>query len=285
MYAVPRTEYSPGTLDDLLDLLDLTGVGGDRFRGVSPDPTAPRVFGGQVAAQSAVAAARTVGDERRLAALQGTFVRQGDASRPLEYDVARIGDGRRFTFRQVTAHQGGRPVFTATATFHAGGNGPEHQTPSAPEVDVASLPLFVPELSSLLSGAWEMRRSVEPLVVGGKVIQAMRTSAPMPDDQALHDALVIYASDEFILDTALFVHEPDTMRFHHYGIASIDHAVHLHRPVRMDEWFLYTLDSPIASHGRTLVRGEMRAATGELFASILQQGVIELPSTTNGHTP
>jgi len=285
MYAVPRSEYSPGTLDDLLELLDLNRVGGDSFRGVSPDPTAPRVFGGQVAAQAAVAAARTVDRERRLATLQGTFVRQGDASRPLKYDVTRIGDGRRFAFRRVTAHQGGRPVFTASATFHGGGNGPEHQTEAVAEVDLASLPLFAPELSSLLSGAWEMRRSVEPLVVGGRVVQAMRTAAPMPDDQTLHDALAVYASDEFTLDTALFVHEPDTMRFHHYGIASIDHAVHLHREVRMDQWFLYTLDSPIASGGRTLVRGEMRAATGELFASILQQGVIELPGPTNGHTP
>jgi acyl-CoA thioesterase-2 len=283
MYGLPRSDYPSGTLENLLGVLDLTQDGPDLFHGTSPDPTAFRVFGGQVAAQSVVAAGRTVGPRRRLAAIQGSFLRQGDPTVPIEYAVTRPAEGRSFSFRHVEARQKGRTIFAASLTFHLGDDGPAHES-AADLPDPLGLPEFKPELASLQSGAWEMRRVVEPLSVEGwTIVQSMRTAGPLPEDPALHDALAVYSSDEFILDAAVFVHEPKTENFQRFRIASIDHAMYIHRPPKMDDWFFYRLQSPIAAGGRTFVRAEMRTPDGALFATVVQQGLFQYPPATNGH--
>ena len=148
--------------------------------------------------------------------------------------------------------------------------------------EIETLPPFAPGLPSVMSGAWEIRRTIEPLKVGGQMVMAMRTAGPMPTQPAMHDALAVYASDEFVLDAALFVHEAQTAKFQRFRLASIDHGLYIHRPPKVDEWFVYRLESPIADNGRTFVRAEMRTAAGELFASVSQHALLIHPPATDG---
>ena len=281
------------TVADLLDILALEPLEDNLFRGRSPQVGWQRVFGGLVIAQALVASARTV-QGRAPHSLHGYFLRPGDPSTPILYDVDRLRDGHSFSTRRCTAIQHGHPIFSLAASFQVGETGLDHAVsmPVVPKPD--DLPSeselmqrFAPSLPEAVRRYFERERPLElrPVdlsrYVGPKGSEApapvqhiwMRASGPLPDDPAVHRAVLAYMSDMTLLDTALVAHrrslfEPDLQ------VASLDHALWFHRPFRADEWMLYSQDSPSSSGARGLTRGSMFTLQGELVASVCQEGLI-----------
>jgi acyl-CoA thioesterase II len=275
-------------LDDLVELLDLEPIEVNIFRGVSPDDERQRVFGGQVAGQALVAAARTVDNDHRVHSLHAYFLRPGDPSVPILYEVDRIRDGRSFTTRRVVAIQHGRAIFNLAASFHVEEPGLDHEA-TMPEVPAAeTLPTFHERYAEVADamGEWYHRprpidlRHVEPpgrLRPDGATRTSeriwLRADGRLPDDPLLHTCILTYASDMTLLDTALLPHrrnwqDGDMM------MASLDHAMWFHRPFRVDEWMLYDQDTPSASGARGLSRGLLFTADGHLAVSVVQEGLI-----------
>ena len=262
-------------LDDLIDLLELEQLEVNLFRGLSPDEDRQRVFGGQVAGQALIAAGRTVDPERRVHSLHAYFLRPGDPRIPIIFDVDRIRDGRSFTTRRVVAIQHGRAIFNLSASFQVPEPGPEHQytMPDAPDPDsLPTLPRAARALRRPASrrrsstgsaanarstpGPTELPRWLNPVpsVRSAEQLVWFRANGKLPDDALLHSCIVAYASDLTLLDTAVMAHAHswDDDRF---MIASLDHAMWFHRPLRADEWLLYHQKSPSAQGARGLAEG------------------------------
>jgi acyl-CoA thioesterase II len=280
-----------GAVDALLDILNLERLEHNLFRGESPANGWRRVFGGQVVAQALSAAACTV-EGRAAHSLHAYFLRGGDPKAPILYEVDRIRDGESFTTRRVVAIQHGQAIFTMAASFHRDEAGFSHQIamPDAPPPE--ELPSenelkqqFAHAMPEAMRLYWETDRAIEfrPVDVSrfrtsGKRESAaqniwIRTAAPLPDDVALHQCVLAYASDYTILDTALIAHgrllfDPELM------LASLDHAIWFHRPFRADEWLLYCQDSPSAEGARGFCRGSVFTRDGRLAASIVQEGLM-----------
>jgi acyl-CoA thioesterase-2 len=277
-------------VDGLCRLLDLEPLEVNLFRGMSPDVKQQRVFGGQVAGQALVAAARTVEAPHHVHSLHAYFLRPGDPSIPILYEVDRIRDGRSFTTRRVVAIQHGRAIFNLAASFQREESGLSHQTPMpqglpAPE----SLPTFAERWAERAEqlGEWYTRpRPIDTRHADVDPLDRRRPLPPhqhvwlkaagrLPDDQILHTCVLTYASDMTLLDTALLPHggsydERSLM------MASLDHAMWFHAPFRADEWLLYAQDTPSASGARGLARGLVFTAEGRLVASVVQEGLIRL---------
>ena len=275
-------------VDELIELLDLEDIEVNVFRGVSPQVEAQRVFGGQVAGQALVAAARTVEKDRSVHSLHAYFLRPGDPTVPILYEVDRLRDGRSFTTRRVVAIQHGRPIFNLSASFHVHEQGLDHQIPMDPDVAPAdSLPDFATRWApwrDVLGEYYERPRPIdsryvdwsppdraEPLPPHQRIW--IRADGRLPDDPVLHQCVVTYASDMTLLDTALLPHG-GTYRSAHIQMASLDHAMWFHRPFRADEWLLYVQDTPSASDGRGNARGLFFTERGELAVSVVQEGLI-----------
>lgn len=278
-------------LSQLVALLALERIEENLFRGQSQDLGWGTVFGGQVLGQSLSAAVQTVPSDRRVHSLHGYFLRPGDVSRPIVYDVDRIRDGKSFTTRRVVAIQSGRPIFSMAASFQHPEEGFEHEAPM-PEVEPPESVLSERELAvrmgELLPERWRARavaerpieiRPVRPINLLAPTPKPpqqcvwMRTSGSLGDDPALHDYMLAYASDFYLLPTALRPHGVSTIS-KGMQIASIDHAMWFHRPFRVDEWLLYVMESPSASGARGLVRGHYYTRDGRLVASTMQEGLI-----------
>jgi acyl-CoA thioesterase II len=275
-------------VDELIELLDLEDIEVNVFRGVSPQVDAQRVFGGQVAGQALVAAARTVEPDRRVHSLHAYFLRPGDPAVPILYEVDRLRDGRSFTTRRVVAIQHGRPIFNLSASFHIHEQGLDHQIPMDPDVVPAdSLPDFNTRWApwrDVLGEYYERPRPIdsryvdwsppdraEPLPPHQRIW--IRADGRLPDDPVLHQCVVTYASDMTLLDTALLPHG-GTYRSAHIQMASLDHAMWFHRPFRADEWLLYVQDTPSASDGRGIARGLFFTEGGDLAVSVVQEGLV-----------
>jgi len=277
-------------LDDLVSILDLEPIEENIFRGVSPEEKRQRVYGGQVAGQALVAAGRTVDKDRRVHSLHAYFLRPGDVSVPILYQVDRIRDGRSFTTRRVVAVQHGHAIFNLSASFHVEEEGLEHQFPTPDAPDPESLPAFEERMAPYKEqmGDWYHRpRPIDQRFVddrafmGGQGPRAprqqvwLRADGRLPDDPLLHACVVAYASDMTLLDSALLPHDIawDDLRF--MG-ASLDHAMWFHRPFRADEWLLYDQDSPAAHGARALSRGMIFTSDGRLAVSVVQEGLVRL---------
>ncbi|MFC3074067.1 acyl-CoA thioesterase II [Shinella pollutisoli] len=278
-------------MDVLLRTLDLKRVEKSLFRGESPQVGWQRVFGGQVIAQALVAATRTVGADRFVHSLHAYFVLPGDPSVPIVYDVETIRDGGTFATRRVVAVQHGKPIFFMTASFQVDEPGFEHQTAMPDVPPPESLPDEAEMRATLLAKApepirayWERPRPIElrPLsfdrYLSGRR-QAprqdvwMRTTGPVPEDRGLRAAVLAYLSDMTLLDTALAAHGTSIFD-RSLQIASLDHAMWFHRPAPLDDWLLYSQDSPCTSGGRGLTRGGIFSRSGTLVASVAQEGLI-----------
>ncbi len=278
-------------LDDLVALLDLEPLEVNLFRGLSPDEDRQRVFGGQVAGQALVAAGRTVPDDRPVHSLHAYFLRPGDPTVPIVYEVDRIRDGRSFCTRRVVAIQHGHAIFNLQASFHVEETGPEHQV-AAPEVpEPESLPTFRERLEPYRErygeafGRWITRprpidmRSVGELSWfdvtprGPDQDVWIRTDGTLPDDPMLHACVVVYASDFTILDTATLPHGFNFID-NRVMMASLDHAMWFHRPFRADDWLLYHQHSPIAHGARGLAEGSIFTRGGELVVTVMQEGLL-----------
>lgn len=299
----------------LLETLDLTSLGTARvsvvgvpgsaadtvgeserdvFEGRSQPMVHGRVFGGQILGQSIIAAGRTVadeyGDERRIHSLHSYFVRPGDDTLPIRFSVQRVRDGGSFSVRRVHAIQKGETIFTMHCSFQAPTPGLDHQqqmpqvpapedVPSAadqmghidlPEAQVIAFgrPL---DLRHVQGGVWtrpDERPSTHEDIW-------MRAIGRLPDDPLIHAAVMAYASDYSMLEPVLRAHglawvDP------RLRVASLDHSMWFHRPARIDEWTLYTVDSPSAQDGRGLGTGRMFTRDGVLACTVAQEGMVRL---------
>jgi len=277
-------------IQEILDLLDLEKIEENIFRGMSPKDRVQRVFGGQVLGQALVAAARTV-EGRLCHSLHAYFLRAGDPKVPILYEVDRSRDGGSFTSRRVAAIQHGRPIFTLEASFQREEPGYDHQfeMPAAPEPDqLANEDALRAKVSDKLpeeARAWFARpRPIETRPVDPRDYFApaprpphemlwIRATGPLPDDQALHQCILAYASDMSLLDTGLLPHGIGWLD-NKTQMASLDHAMWFHRPFRLDDWLLYVQDSPSASGARSFNRGLIYAKDGRLVASVTQEGLM-----------
>lgn len=278
-------------LDRLVAALRLEKIEENLFRGPRASIGWQRVFGGQVLGQALSAACQTVDPARPVHSLHGYFLLAGDPGHDIIYDVERIRDGGSFTTRRVKAIQHGQPIFTMSASFHRREDGFEHQAPM-PEVPGAETLPTVAQLMAL-SGAeipasmrnfWQREnpidmRVTDPSRYTGNGPRApaqavwLRANGTLPADPVVHAALLAYASDFTLLDTALIPHgkvlfDPDLQ------LASLDHAMWFHRPFAADEWVLYVQDSPSGCGARGFCRGLLFAQDGRLIASTVQEGLM-----------
>jgi acyl-CoA thioesterase-2 len=277
-------------VQDLLSILDLEPLEVNLFRGRSPAVTWQRVFGGQVVGQALVAACRTV-EGRSPHSLHAYFLLPGDPKVPIIYDVDRIRDGKSFTTRRVVAIQHGHPIFSMSASFHVDEPGFNHQAkmpdvpkpeelPSETEIRQRALP-GMPEP---MRRYFERERPIELRPVeferylgkkfeDGRFHVWIRATGALPDDPAIHQCVLAYASDMTLLDSALIPHGR-TIFEKEIMAASLDHALWFHRPFRADDWLLYAQDSPSAQGARGFSRGLIFSRDGALIASVAQEGLI-----------
>jgi acyl-CoA thioesterase-2 len=305
-------------LEDLLDALDLQSAGSapstaggaaddnhsdfgvsdaDVFIGRSQPMPQGRVFGGQVLAQSVIAAGRTVNDledaaerPRRIHSLHGYFLRPGDSNHPIRFTVERLRDGHSFSARRVHAIQYGRPILSMITSFQTNSKGLDHQdsVPAAPN------PESLQTVAEVFAGVddpqasfWSNDKAVDLRHVEGAIYIRpgrqlasrqsvwLKTMGALPDDPLVNAAVLAYCSDYSLLEPVLRCHglawSDNRLR-----VASLDHAMWFHRPGRADDWTLYTQDSPSASSGRGLASGRMFTADGVLLATVAQEGMIRL---------
>ena len=276
-------EPSP-ILAALLQRLDLEPLDRDLFVGSSGRGEG-RLFGGMVAAQSVIAAGRTV-EHGCLHSLHAYFLRPGRHQAPIRFLVDRIRDGRTFTTRRVVAHQGGEAIFNLSASFAEPEDGISHQDAAMPETpEPGALPDWEDERVRLLGPGTPRRESpieahvVDPDEPDGTPQEPhkrmwMRPRGPLPDDPLLHTALLVYASDRALLSTAA---RPHGLPWGKRRGASLDHALWLHRAPRFDDWLLYVMESPVAHSGRGLCLGAMYTRNGVRVASVVQEALIRAP--------
>ncbi|MCC6375899.1 MAG: acyl-CoA thioesterase II [Microbacteriaceae bacterium] len=283
-------------LSDLINSLDLTDTNArtdeDIFTGPSQWMPHGRVFGGQVVAQSVVAASRTVSDDRHIHSLHGYFLRPGDIDLPITFAVDRIHDGRSFSTRRTQAYQKGLPILSMIASFQDEDPGLDHQVemPQVPEPESLRSDEEVlagidhPVAKYWASGrAFEMRHVEDPIYLTGSSGQVahqaiwMKAIGKLPDDPVLHRAAMVYASDFTLLESVLRRHG---LAWANPGlkVASLDHAMWWHRDGRADEWMLYVQESPNAIGGRGLALGRIFNREGTLLASVAQEGMIRTPA-------
>jgi acyl-CoA thioesterase-2 len=305
-------------LEDLLDVLDLKPVGSahitvdglaednqsdfgeseaDVFIGRSQPMPHGRVFGGQVLAQSVIAAGRTVEDladavdhPRRIHSLHGYFLRAGDSNHPIRFAVERLRDGHSFSARQVHAIQYGKPILSMIASFQTEAGGLDHQDSMTATADPESLPTVAEEFAGIKDPAanfWSQAKAIDLRHVEGAIyIRPARQRAAeqgvwlkavglMPDDPLVHAAVLAYCSDYSLLEPVLRRHGI-AWSDRRLRAASLDHAMWFHRPGRADDWTLYQQASPSASGGRGFAVGRMFNADGVLVATVAQEGMLRL---------
>jgi acyl-CoA thioesterase-2 len=265
----------------LLESLDLEALDADLFLG-DPGKGGGRLFGGIVAAQSVIAAGRTVTAERSLHSLHGYFLRPGRHDVPIRFVVDRIRDGRSFTTRRVKAHQAGEAIFNLSASFARPEQGICHQKqmPEAPGPDGlpdwedVRLKAIGDDATPRFDSAVEVRVCDLPDADReARQRNWMRVRGTLPDDPLIHTAALVYASDRTLLGTAA---RPHDLPWHKRVGASLDHAVWIHRPVRFDDWLLYAAESPVAHSARGLIFGGLFYRDGTRVASVAQEALIRV---------
>ena len=280
-------------VQEVLDILDLEPLEVNLFRGRSPQSRWQRVFGGQVIGQALVAACRTVEDvaARPPHSLHAYFLLGGDPKVPIIYEVDRIRDGKSFTTRNVKAIQHGHAIFSMSVSFHSAEPGLTHQVkmPEVPKPD--ELPSdeelkdrIYPLLPEPARRYYERERPIEFRPVefsrylgekseNGRFDIWIRATGRLPDEPAIHQCVLAYASDMMLLDAALIPHGRSVFS-EDIMAASLDHALWFHRPFRADEWLLYAQDSPSLADSRGFSRGLIFASDGTLVASVAQEGLL-----------
>jgi len=279
-------------LADLIRLLDLERLEVDLFRGESRDIGSPQVFGGQVLGQALTAAAATV-EGRIVHSLHAYFLRRGDFNAPIVYQVDRSLDGHSFSNRRVVAIQHGASIFNMAASFQVLEEGFEHQIemPAVPPPESLAdasqpPPQLLERLPPGVRSFLERPRPFEFRLVQPMDFLAPRRAPParqvwfravdkLPDDESLHRRLMSYLSDYFLLDTATLPHGLPSFSGA-LVMASIDHAMWFHRPLRVDDWLLYAVESPSASGARGFARAGVYARDGRLVASTAQEGLVRV---------
>ena len=277
-------------LNELIALLSLERLEDNLFRGISHDIGTNRVYGGQVLGQ-ALKAAQTTVEDRRIHSLHAYFLRVGDHTAPIIYDVDRSRDGKSFSARRVVAIQHGNPIFTMSASFQTAESGMDYQEKmpeTAPPETLKSINDYLGDLierapdkfklTTSLYAPFEMK-PVEPVDLATPVKREpvrhlwLRAADRLPDDPVIHLVLLAYISDFSLLDTNLLPHGLHILDSN-LQIASIDHAMWFHRDFRMDEWLLYNCEGISTSGARGVARGRFFTQEGILVASTMQEGLL-----------
>jgi acyl-CoA thioesterase-2 len=277
-------------VQSLLDILDLEPLEVNLFRGLSPQVGWQRVFGGQVIGQALVAATRTV-EGRPVHSLHAYFLLPGDPKVPIVYEVDRIRDGKSFTTRTVKAIQHGDAIFSMSVSYHREEPGFSHQAEMPKVPPPEELPgeqelreRVLPLMPDPVRRYYERERPIElrPVEFARYISREhrdprfhvwIRATARLPDDPAIHQCVLAYASDMTLLDSTLIPHGR-TVFEKSIQAASLDHALWFHRPFRADEWLLYAQDAPNAEGALGLARGLIFSRDGKLVASVVQEGLI-----------
>ncbi len=273
-------------MTDILDVLTVERLDADVYRG-HPVPTRmARTFGGQVAGQSMMAAVATVEPRQQVHSLHGNFIRPGQPQEPTLLLVDRVRTGRGFSTRRVSAVQEGETIFTMSASFHAGDDGPEHQEVAPPVPRPEEVP-HDDSLGGLFAAEWPNWDAVRVPEPEGERIEGrprqllwVRYRHRLPDDPAIHVGALTYLSDMHLLGTSKSLHADVETQF-----ASLDHALWFLRPFRADEWLLYDQISPSAAHGRSYNRGQITDLRGRLVATVVQEGLMRTPRTGQPPVP
>ena len=296
----PEVPIPEDPLAELLRTLDLAQVesstGEDIFVGPSQWMPHGRVYGGQVLAQSLIAATKTIEQSRPAHSMHGYFLRAGDISQPITFSVDRLRDGRSFSTRRVQAFQNDEPIFSMIASFQDRDPGLDHQD---------ALPAGIPDPESLPSAFeligdnphpvaqyWAKARPFDMRHVGSPIYftvegehvahQAvwLKSLGRFADDQSLHTAALAYLSDYTILES---IYRRHGIAWAHAGLksASLDHAMWFHRDARVDDWLLYVQESPSAQGGRGLALGKLFSRSGLLLATVAQEGMVRVPEFGN----
>jgi acyl-CoA thioesterase II len=277
-------------LAELLEVLDLRQTGDATFVGSHPSKNPVRTFGGQMMAQAFVAASRTLDHELSPSALSAHFIAGGDPERDLEFHVVRLRDERRFANRRVDVVQDGVLLTSALVSHMNGGRGLEHDV-EAPDVPD---PTTLPTIGDVLAGyeevvphfvnalrpiewryandpAWVMRSKNERLAHNRVWLKA---DGPLPDDQVIHAAALLYSSDTTVLDSIITTHGL-SWGFDRIFAVTMNHSVWFHRPIHFDDWVLYATSSPVAAESRGLGSGHFFDPSGQVVATVVQEGIVK----------
>ena len=277
---------SEAAVADLIGLLTVEEIDTGIFRGAAVSQHPGRVYGGQVVAQALAAAARDIAPDRQAHSLHAYFLRAGDSGRPIVYRVLPDFDGNSFSNRRVVAMQGGKPILNLAASFHRPEEGLAHAVPM-PDVPA---PEQCPDFKTALAAAGQKLpafllerlaafdiRPCPPAPQGDlpQRNQWFRLAAPMGDDAVMQRVVLAYASDFALISTALM---PHGMGFFSPGVsgASLDHTIWFHQTPPIDDWLLYSMDSPWSSHARGFARGAIYSRDGTLVASVAQEGLLRV---------
>lgn len=284
-----RPAANAADFDELLGILDLKQADDNLYIGSHPSKNPVRTFGGQMMAQSFMAASRSLKYPTPPSALSVHFIAGGDPEKDLEFHIVRLRDERRFANRRVDVMQDGQLLTTAMVSYLSGGRSLEHgiEPPELPG------PLSVPPLDDLLRGyedvvphfvnalrpidwrytndpAWVMRKKGEKLA-HNRVW--MKAAGQMPEDPAVHAAALVYSSDTTVLDSIITTHGL-SWGFDRIFAVTTNHSVWFHRPVRFDDWVLYSTSSPVAADSRGLGTGHFFDPSGQPVATVVQEGIV-----------
>ena len=276
--------------DQLRSVLELEKIEDNLYRGQSYRTPWGRVFGGQVLAQSIHAAQLTTPDDRTLHSMHAYFLLAGDIELPIVYDVERVRDGGSYTTRRVKAIQKGRAIFSMEASFQSPEEGYTHHS-TMPDVPPPEGLMSDREIGDALRETapdiYRYTRIDRPIecrptqgLAGFTEPQSSATQniwikaiGSLPDNDRMHQVALAYVSDYNLLATALLPHR-QTLAGERVFLASLDHAMWFHRPFRFDDWLLYSIESPSAGGARGFSQGHVYSRTGELLASVAQEGLI-----------
>lgn len=280
-------------LEDLVALLSLEQIEENLFRGLSQDLGFRQLFGGQVLGQCVSAASQTVEEARHVHSMHGYFLRPGDASLPVVYQVERIRDGGSFSTRRVTAIQKGQPIFSCAASFQSDEQGFSHQLPMPEVPGPEGLPTeteLARQVAHLIPERMRERMTSDKPIEIRPVTRInpfapepcepikhvwFRAAGPLPAEPQLHKFLLAYASDFNLLTTSMLPHGVSVFQ-KFMQVASLDHALWFHGDLRMDDWLLYAMDSPWAGNARGFSRASIFNRAGQLLASVSQEGLVRL---------
>ena len=277
-------------LDELLAILDVSAIGDDVFTGRHPRKNPVRTFGGQLMAQAFVAATRTLDHDVPPNALSVHFIAGGDPAGDIEFHVVRLRDERRFANRRVDARQGDTLLASALVSYLSAGKGLEHShsAPDTPDPSTLAtidevlvgyekiVPGFVTALRPIEwryanDPAWVMRDKGARLDHNRVWLKA---AGPMPADQVLHTAAMIYASDTTVLDSIITTHGL-SWGWDRIFAVTINHSVWFHRPIDFSDWVLYSTTSPVAAESRGLGMGHFFDRSGRVVATVAQEGIVK----------
>jgi acyl-CoA thioesterase II len=246
------------------DLLALEPHGPDTWVGEGPSYPWGGLYGGQIVAQGLMAASHSVPEEFAVHSLHAYFIRRGDASAPIRYEVDRIRDGRSFYTRRVVARQSTGAILNMSASFQQAEQGATIQTQTMP--DVPSPEILEPDSWSPLFD----RRLVKSAPESGRGSAWFRVSTDVGAAPVRHACALAYASDDMPMDAVLAVH-PERVTMQDVWATSLDHAIWFHEPLRVEEWHLYDFAVHSLGGGRSLTLGHIFQANGHHIATVAQE--------------